>query len=103
MMLAALVALALVASPSAENAHAAETPAICYLDHGTDAAAPADRDPSGGHEHVVHHCGACHQYVWRTDELQPLGPPMITARYSLAPGNTLLNAPPYELLRPPRA
>jgi len=103
MILAALVALAFVASPLAENAHAAETPAICYVDHGTDAAAPADTDRSVGHEHAVHHCGSCHQYVWRTDELQPLGLPRIAVRYSLVPDNALLNAPPYELLRPPRA
>lgn len=101
-ILAALLALAFVAAPLAEDAHAAEPSIVCFVDHGADAAEPADTDQSGGHKHAVHHCGACHHHILRTADALPPGLRDISTRFSLTPDNAMLNAPPYELLRPPR-
>ena len=102
-LMAALVALAFVAGPLAEDAHAAERSTICYVDHTADTAAPEDSDPSGGHEHAVHTCGACHHPIWRANEGVTFDLITTSPRFSLKPDTAVLKAPPYELLRPPRA
>jgi hypothetical protein len=102
-LMAALIALAFVAGPLAEDAHAAERSTICYVDHTADTATPEDSDPSGGHEHAVHNCGACHHHVWSANEGLTFDLVTTSPRFSLKPDNAVLKAPPYELLRPPRA
>ncbi|MBI1255473.1 MAG: hypothetical protein GC196_14165 [Hyphomonas sp.] len=102
-LMAALMALAFVAGPLAEDAHAAERPTLCYVDHTAETVTPEDSDRSGGHEHAVHTCGACHLHIWRTSDGLTFDLLATSSRFSLKPDTAVLKAPPYELLRPPRA
>ena len=102
-LMAALIALAFVAGPMAKDAHAGERSTICFVDHNSETATPDDSDPSGGHEHAVHTCGACHHPIWRANEGLTVNLVTTSSRFSLKPDTAVLKAPPYELLRPPRA
>lgn len=102
LMLAALLALAFIAAPLAETAHAAETTEVCLTDHQSEAAPPTDDQQGPAHDHKAHHCGSCHHYVWRSGEAEPLSLTSENKRYRILPDAATLNAPPYDLLRPPR-
>lgn len=102
LMLAALLALAFIASPLAETARAAETTEVCLTDHQTKAAPPADDQQGPAHDHRAPHCGSCHHHVWRSGDAEPLSLTSENKRYRILPDAATLNAPSYELLRPPR-
>ena len=103
LMLAALLALAFIAAPLAETAHASEPTEVCLTDHQREAAPPADDQQGPAHDHRAHHCGSCHHHVWRSGEAEPFTLTPATCRYRFLPDAVMLDAPPYEMLRPPRA
>lgn len=103
LVVVALLALAFIASPLAETAHAAQETSVCLVDHQTDASSSPFDEQGPTHDHKAHHCGGCHHHVWRIIEPEPFVLTSANNRYRLLPDDATLSAPPFELLRPPRA